>query len=178
MPSQHIKADLAQIRLVIDNRAVQRTNTGREEHKAMEDDAPIIVSACLAGLATRYDGKASPHPAVMELLRRGKALPVCPEQIGGLPTPRTCHEIVGARVEDRSGNDHTEAFESGARQALELAEQAGCRRAILKSRSPSCGSGTIYDGSFSGKLIAGDGVFAALLKAHGVEVVSEEDLSD
>lgn len=142
----------------------------------MKDEAPVMVSACLAGLRTRYDGTAAPHPAVIELVRRGRAVPVCPEQLGGLPTPRTCHEITGKRVLDRHGKDHTAAFEEGARQCLELAEKMGCSRAVLKSRSPSCGSGNIYDGSFSGKIIPGDGIFAALLKAKGIEVLSEEDL--
>lgn len=142
----------------------------------MPNGAPLIVSACLAGLCTRYDGGSTPHPAVIELISSGRAVPVCPEQLGGMPTPRTCHEIVGERVLDKDGNDHTDAFENGARQCLELAVMIGCSRAILKSRSPSCGSGRVYDGSFSGKIIPGDGIFAALLKSKGIEVLSEEDL--
>lgn len=144
----------------------------------MQDEAPVMVSACLAGLATRYDGGSTPHPKVLELIRAGKALPVCPEQIGGLPTPRTCHELLDGRVIGKDGTDYTEAFESGAKQCLALAELAGCKRAILKSRSPSCGSGKIYDGSFSGKLIPGDGVLASLLKSAGIEVVSDQKLDD
>lgn len=144
----------------------------------MNNNAPIIVSACLAGLATRYDGTAFAHPKVLELVRQGRALPVCPEQLGGLPTPRAGREVVNGRVVTKDGQDSTEAFEHGARQALELARLAGCNKAILKARSPSCGSGKIYDGTFSGRLIPGNGVFAALLKADGFEVVSEEDIDE
>jgi uncharacterized protein YbbK (DUF523 family) len=142
----------------------------------MSNDTPIIVSACLAGLATRYDGTAFPHPEVLELVRQGRAIPVCPEQLGGLPTPRTGREIVDGRVVTKDGEDSTAAFEHGANEALKLTRLAGCNKAILKARSPSCGSGQIYDGTFSGKLIPGNGVFAAKLKAEGFEIVSEEDL--
>ena len=134
---------------------------------------PVLVSACLAGEACRYDGSAAPHPAVLELVRQGRALAVCPEVLGGLPTPREPVELREGRVVSRSGADVTGAFEAGAQRALELGLDAGCAEAILKARSPSCGCGQVYDGTFSGKLVPGDGVFAALLKAHGIAVRTE-----
>jgi uncharacterized protein YbbK (DUF523 family) len=142
----------------------------------MPEKPPVIVSACLAGLAARYDGTSMPHPEVLELLRRGRALPVCPEQLGGLPTPRPPHEIAEGRVLDITGADRSEQFRSGAEQALQLALRAGCKRAVLKSRSPSCGSGMVYDGSFSGGLVPGDGLFAKMLKEAGIEVLTEEEV--
>jgi uncharacterized protein YbbK (DUF523 family) len=151
-----------------------------------EVDPPIIVSACLAGLATTHDGRAKPHPKILELVRQGRAILVCPEQLGGLPTPRAEAEIAsgdgetvldrGARVVDVEGNDVTDNFLRGAREALKAARLAGSRRAILKARSPSCGTDRIYDGTFSGSLKGGSGVTAAGLRRAGLEVLSEEDL--
>lgn len=141
------------------------------------DDSPIIVSACLAGLATTHDGRAKPHPKVLELVRQGKAILVCPEQLGGLPTPRPEAEISGhGRVVDINGVDVTDNYLHGAREALKAARLAGSTKAILKARSPSCGSAEIYDGTFSGTLKQGEGVTAAALRRAGLEVVSEEDL--
>lgn len=141
----------------------------------------IVVSACLAGVACRYDGRALPHPLVLELVRRRQALPLCPEQLGGLPTPRPPCEAVpqasGRRVLTADGVDVTEALAAGAAQAFELVRMAGCWRAILKSRSPSCGAGLVYDGSFTGRLAPGDGLFAALLRHHGVALLTDEDLA-
>lgn len=153
----------------------------------MTEPEPILVSACLAGLATTHDGKAKPHPKVLELLREGRAVLVCPEQLGGLPTPRpeagirggTGADVVAGecRVVDVNGIDVTENYLRGAREALKAARLSGAKKAILKARSPSCGTDRIYDGSFSGKLRDGEGVTAALLRREGIEVVSEEDLS-
>ncbi len=136
----------------------------------------VLVSACLAGQACRYDGGATPHPEIMRLAGLGRVVPVCPEVLGGLPVPREPVELRDGRAVTRSGADVTGAFELGARLALALAQDQGCCRAVLKSRSPSCGSGRVYDGTFSGRLIPGDGVLAALLKAKGIEVKSEEEL--
>jgi len=136
----------------------------------------VLVSACLAGEACRYDGSASPHAVVLDLLARGLAVPVCPEVLGGLPTPREPMELRDGRVLGRSGLDRTEAFAAGARRALEICRKHGCASAILKARSPSCGCGSVYDGRFDGRLVPGDGVFAALLKVGGVSVRTEEDL--
>ena len=134
----------------------------------------MIVSACLAGFPCRYDGKARPCAEVMELVRAGKAIPVCPEQLGGLPTPRPSCEIVAGRVVDKTGEDRTEAFRRGAQAVLELAKTYGATRALLQNRSPSCGSGWIYDGTFSGKLVQGDGVTARLLAENGIQVTGIE----
>jgi len=123
-------------------------------------------------------------PEIRDLVLRGKALPVCPEKLGGLPMPRPPAEIQGgdgrdvlegrARVVNREGMDVTPAFTAGARATLELARRHGIRIAILKERSPSCGSTAIYDGSFSGQTRSGQGVTAALLRSHGVKVFNEE----
>ena len=132
----------------------------------------LLISACLTGENCKYNGgnNALPSETLAALRSRFELVPVCPEQLGGLSTPRVPSERRGERVVNREGADVTEAFRSGAEQALRIAEQAGCRRALLKSNSPSCGSGSIYDGSFSGRLTAGDGVAAALLKHSGIEV--------
>ena len=132
----------------------------------------MIVSACLAGFPCRYDGKARPCAQVVELVRAGKAIPVCPEQLGGLPTPRTSCEIRDGRVVDAEGYDRTEAFRRGARAVLRIAQTYGATEALLQSRSPSCGSGRIYDGSFTKTLTAGDGVTARLLKENGIQVTA------
>ena len=132
----------------------------------------MIVSACLAGFPCRYDGKARPCAQVVDLVRAGKAIPVCPEQLGGLPTPRTSCEIREGRVVDAEGYDRTEAFRRGARAVLQIAQTYGATEALLQSRSPSCGSGWIYDGSFTKTLTAGDGVTARLLKENGIQVTA------
>ena len=152
----------------------------------MSEDPPVIVSACLAGLATTHDARAKPDPHVLELVRQGKAILVCPEQLGGLPTPRPEAEIQAedggavldgeAKVLDIEGRDVSANYLRGAREALKAARLAGSKRAILKARSPSCGAGQIYDGSFSGTLKPGEGVTAAALRRAGLEVVTEEDL--
>ncbi len=141
-----------------------------------EPDEQVLVSACLAGQRCRYDGQASPHPEVLRLVELGRAVPVCPELLGGLGVPREPVELRCGRALCRSGADVTEAFETGAQLALALARARGCRQAVLKARSPSCGVGRIYDGSFSQRLVPGDGVLAALCKAHGIAVKSEEEL--
>lgn len=142
------------------------------------DFRPVLVSACLAGRACRYNATAAPHPAVLALVAQGRAVLVCPEVLGGLPVPRDPMELRQGRALAASGADHTEAFLSGARRALSICRKHGCVRAILKSRSPSCGCGQVYDGSFSGRLVPGDGLFAALLQQHGVCVCTEQDLPE
>lgn len=149
-----------------------------------DPSSPVLVSACLAGLHTRHDGRASTDERIAALVREGRAIPVCPEQLGGLPTPRRPAEIRGgdgadvlagrARVIDEAGEDVTEAFLRGAEETLRLARLAGAKGVILKARSPSCGAGAIYDGTFSGARRPGDGVTAALLRREGVEVQTEE----
>ncbi len=133
-----------------------------------------IVSACLAGEPCRYNGESFPCEAVQELVRAGLALPVCPEVLGGLPVPRMPSEIREGRVIDKDGTDQTDAFSRGAEAALRLAREHGCTAAILKARSPSCGSGEIYDGSFTGTRVPGEGVFARIAHEAGLDVWSEE----
>lgn len=145
-----------------------------------------LVSACLLGLCTRYDGGHNRNEEVLHFCAHHRCIPVCPEQLGGLPTPRFAAEIIrgdGADVldqkcivVDRSGADVTFAFRLGAEQTLLLARLFEADGIILKSRSPSCGSGLIHDGTFCGEFRAGDGVTAAFLKRHGFQVLSELDL--
>ena len=150
------------------------------------EEIMILVSACLSGRPCAHDGRSRLDARALALAESGRGLPVCPEQLGGLPTPREPAEIVGgdgrdvlagrARVLTAAGSDVTDAFLAGARQTLAVARAHSCRQAILKTRSPSCGRGAIHDGSFSGNIRPGDGVTAALLIEHGIRVVSEEDL--
>lgn len=131
----------------------------------------ILTSACLAGMRCRYDARIVPNETIVALVRDGKAIPVCPEMLGGLACPRVACEVqCDGRVCAKDGTDRTEAFERGAEETLRLARLYGADRAILKSKSPSCGCGRIYDGTFSGTLIEGDGVTAKLLKKHGIAV--------
>jgi uncharacterized protein YbbK (DUF523 family) len=136
----------------------------------------IIVSACLAGVKCRWDGEAKPCKKIMDLVKCGKAIPVCPEQLGGLSTPRIPSEQKGNKVYSKDGKDLTAEFERGAKEGLKIAKLSNCNEAILKSKSPSCGCGKVYDGSFSGKLIKGDGLFAELLKKNGIKVFTEDEI--
>ncbi len=141
----------------------------------------ILVSACLAGVNCRYNGGSSEDKLIAELVRQGKAIPVCPELLGGLSVPRPSCELVRdpekshLRVLSRDGRDFTAEFTKGAKKALAVAKALGCEKAILKSRSPSCGCGLVYDGTFSGKLVSGNGLAADLLASHGIKVFSEND---
>ena len=145
-----------------------------------------LVSACLAGFPCRYDGRNLNRNAFVEfLVQKGEAIPFCPEQMGGLPTPRQPAELRGgagdevldgaARVVNRAGQDVTDAYLRGAREALCACRRFGVTSAILKARSPSCGCGAVYDGTFSHTLRPGDGVTAALLRRNGIPVTTEEE---
>lgn len=144
-----------------------------------------LVSACLCGVNCKYDGGHNLHPYFVDLLARGEIIPVCPEQLGGLTTPRSPCEISGgtgldvvrgmAVVINHHGMNITPSFIRGAEEVLRLAIGAGIDGAVLKRGSPSCGSGSIYDGTFIRKLIAGDGVTTAMLKQHGFRVWNEEE---
>jgi uncharacterized protein YbbK (DUF523 family) len=140
-------------------------------------DTPILVSACLAGIRCRYNGEVESFEPVVDLVRRGRAVPFCPEVFGGLPTPRNPCEIRDGRVVEADGTDRTAEYRRGAEEGLRLAQLMGCREAVLKARSPSCGSGEVYDGTFASVRVAGDGLFARLLKEHGITVRTEEDLA-
>ncbi|HML67136.1 MAG TPA: DUF523 domain-containing protein [Clostridia bacterium] len=141
----------------------------------MNDSKPILISACLLGVPCRYDGTGTGDKRILSLAETHHLVPVCPEQLGGLPTPRPPAERHDTRVLTRDERDVTAAFARGAEETLRLAKLFSCRIAILKSNSPSCGSGQIYDGCFCGRLIPGDGMTAALLKAEGLTVLSEKD---
>ena len=136
----------------------------------------ILVSACLLGVECRYDGRGVLMSQAEELLSRHHLIPVCPEIMGGLATPRTPAERTGSGVVTRDGEDVTAAYEKGAGEVLKLAQLYGCQAAILKERSPSCGSGQVYDGTFTGTLTQGDGVCAACLKEHGIRVYGESQV--
>ena len=153
----------------------------------MKSPPVYLVSACLLGLPTAYDGEGRAVAALLPWTARGQVVPICPEVAGGLPIPRPTAEIVGgsgedvldgrARVVTGAGEDVTSAYVRGAERALAAARRHGITTAILKQRSPSCGSECIYDGTHSGRLRAGQGVTAALLRRHGVAVWSDGDLS-
>lgn len=138
----------------------------------------ILVSACLLDCACRYDGKRKGLPALLELAKEHTLIPCCPEQLGGLPTPRPPAERRGERVVNAAGADVTEQYVKGAEEALGLAQRLHCGCAILKERSPSCGAGEVYDGTFTHTLTTGDGVAAALLKANGIPVFGESELEE
>ena len=126
----------------------------------------LLISACFLGRRCKYDGghNALPAETLAALRERYELVPVCPETAGGLPIPREPSERKGGRVWSRSGTDVSAAYEKGAVTAAELARRFGCRKALLKERSPSCGSGAIYDGSFSHTVIPGDGTAAEKLR--------------
>jgi len=145
----------------------------------------IMVSACLAVVRCMYDGSHKRREELALLAEQKKAVLFCPEQMGGFEVPHAPSEIRGgdgadvlagrARVVSRSGTDVTDIFLRGAEKALALAQKHGIRRAVMKARSPSCGCGRIYDGSFSGAQRDGDGVTAALLRQNGIAVLTDED---
>lgn len=136
----------------------------------------ILVSACLLGLCCRYDGASKPNQAVLERMNDTVLIPVCPEQLGGLATPRVPAERQGEKVVTRFGADVTAQYRLGASQVLKLAKLYDCQKAILKAKSPSCGKGWIYDGTFSATLTTGDGVTAELLLDNGIAVYTEDEL--
>ena len=136
----------------------------------------ILVSACLLGIDCRYDGGSCLNERVTDLLREHELIPACPEQLGGLPAPRPPVERANGRAIDASGADFTREFTKGADDAAKLAALFHCRCAVLKSNSPSCGCGCIYDGSFSGHRIPGNGITAERLLHEGIQVLTESDL--
>ena len=138
----------------------------------------LLISACLMGVKCRYDGKTKPLACLEQLIDEYTLIPVCPEVLGGLPTPRVPAERIGGKVITQDGRDVTANYEQGAQEALRMAQMTGCTTALLKERSPSCGSGTIYDGTFSGGLCPGDGVCGALLKKNGINVLGESRVAE
>lgn len=138
----------------------------------------LLISACLMGENCKYSGGNNYCSTVEALKERYELIPVCPERDGGLPTPRTPSERSGDRVFSKSGADVTAAFTRGAHIALETAKKNGCKTALLKERSPSCGCGAIYDGSFTGTVTEGDGVTAELLKKQGIQILGESRIDE
>ncbi|MCX6815817.1 MAG: DUF523 domain-containing protein [Candidatus Aenigmarchaeota archaeon] len=145
-----------------------------------------LCSACLLGIKCRYDGKDNLNKKIVAISKKETLIPVCPEQLGGQSTPRPNAEISGgdgsgvldgkAKVIEPGGNDVTKYFVKGAEEVLKMAKLHDIKEVILTQRSPSCGSGQIYDGTFSKKLIKGDGVTTALLKRNKIKVISDSDL--
>lgn len=144
----------------------------------------VAVSACLLGVRCRFDGRSKPSTEVQRFLEghECQVVKICPEVMGGLSIPHPPHEqrvLDGqVRVVDAEGNDHTEAFEAGARAACSLVCESGCTHAILKAKSPSCGVGEVYDGTFSDVLVPGDGVATKMLKEAGVVVATEKNFRE
>lgn len=148
--------------------------------------ALIIISACLCGVNCKYNGKNNLKDGVEKLLKEGKVIPVCPEQLGGMETPREPHEIVNStaleilrgkgKVLSETYKDSTDKFVKGAYETLKIAKALGVKEAILKSNSPSCGFGSIYDGNFSGKKIRGNGITAELLQKENIKIYNEEQI--
>lgn len=140
----------------------------------------ILVSACLLGINCKYNGKNNYNDKVIEFIKNKKFIPVCPEQLGGLETPRKPSEIILKNnkkyVYNIENKDVTREFKKGALETLYIAKKFKCQLAILKANSPSCGCGKIYDGSFSSKLVNGNGITAQLLIDNKIKVVSEEDI--
>jgi uncharacterized protein YbbK (DUF523 family) len=167
-----------------------RSHLGSAPHRLdavkLPEDGPVLISACLAGVPCTHAAEAKTRAWALRLVATGRAVTVCPEVAGGLPIPRPESEIAGgsggdvldgeARVVTVDGEDVTTNYRRGADAALAAAARSGAALAVLKARSPSCGSGAVYDGSFSGTLIEGDGVTAAAMKRAGVAVVSDEDV--
>ena len=138
----------------------------------------ILISACLVGDKTRYDGKGNYHPLIKQLLEKYELVPFCSEVEGGLPTPREPSEIIKDRVINKKGKDVTNNYRAGAELALNICKYLDIKIAILKDGSPACGVYQIHDGSFSGRKIKGMGITASLLTAHGIKVYSEADIEN
>lgn len=144
----------------------------------MKNNYEYIVSACLCGENCRYDGKSTLSEKVKQLVDEGKAIMVCPEVEGGLPIPRHPCEIRDNKIINNQNEDKTTEFIKGAENVLKIAKQRNIKKAILKEKSPSCGSSFIYDGTFSRKLINGQGITTRLLRDNGIKVISDEEFGD
>ena len=138
----------------------------------------VLISACLYGEKCRYDGGDNLIPRLDEIKKVCNLFPVCPEVLGGLETPRNPSEIIGEKVVSNVGKDVTNEYKKGAEIALETALRNSCKIALMKAKSPSCGSGKIYDGTFSRKLTDGDGITVKLLKEHGIKVFDETQIKE
>ena len=146
----------------------------------MAEKEPLLISGCMLGLCCRFDGESKPiGKDLLNALREKFALiPVCPEQLGGLATPREPSEFDGTRFLSRAGEDVTAQFQKGAEEALRIARFFGCKRALLKEKSPSCGFGKIYDGSFTKTLVGGNGATAELLSKNDIAIYGETRINE
>ncbi len=138
----------------------------------MNSSEIVIVSACLAGIKCRYNATSRSNKKIIKLIKNGKAVPLCPEQLAGLSTPRLPAEIKNRKITDINGHDLTNQYISGAHESLKITKLLGCSRAYLKSKSPMCGCNLIYDGTFSNTLTKGDGIFTKMLKENNIDVIS------
>lgn len=142
----------------------------------------ILVSACLVGINCKYNGGNNYNEKIFNLVKNGMAIPICPEQLGGLKTPRYPAEIKyinnKLHVIDNKGNDVTNNYIKGAKEVLDLARKLNIKKAILQPRSPSCGCKKIYDGSFTGTLVSGNGILAEILINNGMEVISADEFGE
>lgn len=137
----------------------------------------IMISACLMGVNCRYDGRSKPLSGdlISRLMEKHILIPVCPEQLGGLPTPRADTQRIGDEVLGKDGESFTKEYYAGAEEALRLAKRLGADAAVLADRSPSCGSRWIHDGTFSGVVISGEGIAAQLFRENGIKVFDEAE---
>lgn len=142
----------------------------------MKKKTCVVVSQCLLGVNCRYDGGSNPCPAMAQLMEKCHVVPVCPEMLGGMTTPRLPSERRGDQVVNRQGEDVTAHFEKGAEEALKIAQLYGAGYAVLKQSSPSCGSQRVYDGSFTGRKIPGQGVAAAMFEKAGIALFDEHQV--
>lgn len=145
----------------------------------------FIISACLCGVNCKYSGGHNFNKKIFDIFKNGNGVLICPEQLGGLSTPRVPCEIVGGSAEDvlkgnaevisKDGHKCTEEFIKGAEEALRIAKAIGAKKAILKAKSPSCGCGSVYSGEFNGEIVKGDGITTLLFKENGINVETEEE---
>ena len=138
----------------------------------------ILVSACLLGVNCKYSGGNNQNEKVLEYIKDKEIIPVCPEIMGGLSTPRPPSELINDKVMNNLNQDVTQQYKKGAEETLKLAKLFNVKKALLKAKSPSCGKGYIYDGTFSSTLIEGNGITTKLLIENGIEVITEKDLED
>jgi uncharacterized protein YbbK (DUF523 family) len=138
----------------------------------------ILVSACLLGVNCKYSGGNNQNEKVLEYIKDKEVIPVCPEIMGGLSTPRPPSEIINDKVMNNLNQDVTQQYKKGAEETLKLAKIFNVKKALLKAKSPSCGKGYIYDGTFSSTLTEGNGITTKLLIENGIEVITEKDLED
>lgn len=137
-----------------------------------------LISSCLVGINCKYNGSNTLQEKLRDLMLSGIAIPVCPEMLGGLSAPREPCEIVDGKVVGKSGKDYTKAFHDGAQKVLAMCQSLGITKVILQSRSPSCGYGKIYDGTFTGSFVEGNGITADLLSKNGIKVYNESNWNE